>query len=515
MRLRPVATTHALPDRRSGRPRLVTQLDRLARVASCGAGLRRALLDDLSSSDLQLNRLLLLQLPFHLHHDLPLGLILLLLQAVLLRLLPHLLLHQPQLLLQFLDPLRCRVRQWLRALRLPLLLQLLLKLLELLRRRRSRRWRRCRWRRGGRRGGHHGGQLSHVFKRPPTPCLLGLMSLDREVGVLPGNGCRRGLARQSGAAFRRHNGISFRALANTMLLEPNTLTCLCRSYPARHVRGHHLFAEDPGGLRVSVLRHGKAEETTTHAEVQMPREQRPLIQLLTVDQEGVLACKHQHIHGDASSPHVTRVIVTLAASRQLVLLRRHEGRGAALVGEQSIGRQLHCQPKVRELQHLVVHHEVVGLDVPVANVLAVQDPNGRDDLVHPVCSHGLLQLHALLPHLVPEVAAVAVFQRQEDTLRILPGAEELRHIRVTHSLHHRHFSLDVGSPHPALGQHRLVQLLHGHYRLGLPVHCTPHCAERALSELDLLQEVALGRRLLQRDSLPHGLRSSSSNMPHG
>merc|ERR1719464_1920354 len=126
----------------------------------------------------------------------------------------------------------------------------------------------------------------------------------------------------------------------------------------------------------------------------------------------MLAAEHQHVHGDACSPDVTEIGVPTAESRELVLLGRHEGGRAALVGQQLALREEEGEAKVSELDHSAMDHEVVRLDVAVANALGVQSSYSRHNLTHPLCRFVLLKALATLLHLVAKVSAVAIFEGQ-------------------------------------------------------------------------------------------------------
>merc|ERR1719336_2297724 len=109
--------------------------------------------------------------------------------------------------------------------------------------------------------------------------------------------------------------------------------------------------------------------------------------------ERVSAPKHDLIHAHPGCPNVHRQAIATAPPRDEVLLRRHERWRAALLREEIAPGQEHSEAKVGELEPAVAscsrarsHHEVVGLDVSVANLLGVQGRNRRADLLHPVCS---------------------------------------------------------------------------------------------------------------------------------
>mmetsp|Transcript_42086 Transcript_42086/g.120789 ORF Transcript_42086/g.120789 Transcript_42086/m.120789 type:complete len:695 (+) Transcript_42086:307-2391(+) len=368
--------------------------------------------------------------------------------------------------------------------------------------------------------GATGRLLGRALLRPRSP----LRGRARRAARLRGDGRRGALAVRGGGWGRRP--ACDRALCPAV--QPRHTAGVLRRDALRLVWLHHLLAEAPRLLREA--RHGAAKVPETEKalvgarvpEVHLAVQQQIVIQVPSLVQERVLAAEYDHVHRHPSGPHVDGEAVAAAALRQVVLLGRHERWSATLLLQQLAFGQVDGQAEVGELEHarlrICRHHEVVRLDVAVADALRVEGTDGGTRLPHPLRHLLLLGCKAPLANLVAKVAPVAVLQSEVDAAVVLERVEQLRDVLVRARLHHAYLPLDVLARHAPPGEGRFVELLDGNRVALVPVDGAPYRAKGALAELNLLKEVALLE--LRSDAclaLAHGVgeRALQARAPRG
>mmetsp|Transcript_593 Transcript_593/g.1203 ORF Transcript_593/g.1203 Transcript_593/m.1203 type:complete len:212 (+) Transcript_593:276-911(+) len=205
--------------------------------------------------------------------------------------------------------------------------------------------------------------------------------------------------------------------------------------------------------------------------------------------------RHQHADGQTSRPHVHGQAIARTARGQQVQLGGHERRGAALLLQQPSGRALHGQAEVGELERRSLgrlrNKEVVGLDIPMANVASVQEGDSRQHLAGPEDHLGLSDVRAALFDLVAEIPAFAIFQGHVNVVGVLEGLVEPDDVLVGERGHDMDLAVHIHSPNAPERQRSLVELLHRDGLARLAVHRAPHDTKRALAELHFLQVIGL------------------------
>mmetsp|Transcript_53506 Transcript_53506/g.142088 ORF Transcript_53506/g.142088 Transcript_53506/m.142088 type:complete len:221 (-) Transcript_53506:7-669(-) len=181
-----------------------------------------------------------------------------------------------------------------------------------------------------------------------------------------------------------------------------------------------------------------------------------------------------------------------------MLLRGHEGQRADLVREPPAAEEHGGEPEVRELQPVAPrHHEVLRLDVPVADVPAVHRGHGGTHLQDPVGGLGLLHRLPPLLDFVCEVPAIAVLKDQVDVLGILEQSVKPGDVLVHGHLQQVYLPLDVLAAGAGACSPPLADLFHGHHLSALAVDPAPHSAERSRPEPHLLEVVAILQPVLR------------------
>mmetsp|Transcript_99006 Transcript_99006/g.268921 ORF Transcript_99006/g.268921 Transcript_99006/m.268921 type:complete len:410 (-) Transcript_99006:368-1597(-) len=267
---------------------------------------------------------------------------------------------------------------------------------------------------GGRGAGRHGRAVPRVHH--------GLHELLHQVGRPWARGLRlrrrgpRGgplrLGRPAGGRGRRGGGVP----AEPPRPEPGAAEHVLGARARLRVRVQHLPAELARlvGEARALPQHEAVEEALGHHGA---RQEAVGVQLAVAVHERVLAAVHQHAEDGADRPDVAREAVATAEAGQQVHLGGHE-RGRPTLQRQELPpprRQEHRQPEVGELDALAprlsLHHEVVGLNVSMADAFGMQSRNARGYVVHPSDCLLLLEVLAPLFHLVAEIASVAILER--------------------------------------------------------------------------------------------------------
>nr|GMD07753.1 hypothetical protein PanWU01x14_049760 [Ipomoea batatas]GMD09265.1 hypothetical protein PanWU01x14_049760 [Ipomoea batatas] len=139
------------------------------------------------------------------------------------------------------------------------------------------------------------------------------------------------------------------------------------------------------------------------------------------------------------------------------------------------------EPEIRNLQiPILVHQQILRLQIPVRNAAAVTEIHRADQLLEILPRRLFFQ--PPFSHLIEKLAAFHVFHDDKDLVLRSHHFFELYNVWVLHQSHHRDFPLDL--VHHGFFLHHMVFVdnLDGHALRGFEVSAVVHLRERSLTQ---------------------------------